>query len=278
MTPASTRDQVTSFAAGRLGIGVTLACLSTSCAPELVVGTWTCPPPPSVSGSDGGALASGDQIVDAPWATGFEMGFCDYTRAAGFCYSAPDASFTVVAAPVHGGRAAAAFSVTSDSAKSGTQARCVREGALPQAAVYGAWFYVPSLADNQGNWNLMHFQGGTIDSLHYLWDISLGSAADGSLSLYMVDFLHRRFLRTSDDAALSIPIGSWFHVELRLLRAPDATGEVALYQDGTLLLERTALATDDSDFAQWYVGNFVDALSPADSTVYVDDVTIRGVP
>ena len=32
--------------------------------------------------------------------------------------------------------------------------------------------------------------------------------------------------------------------------------------------------TDDSNFGQWYVGNYADGLEPADSTLYVDDVTI----
>jgi len=51
-----------------------------------------------------------------------------------------------------------------------------------------------------------------------------------------------------------------------------------LYQDGQLVLQRTSIATDDTTFAQWYVGNFADALTPADSTIYVDDVTIRPLP
>ena len=35
------------------------------------------------------------------------------------------------------------------------------------------------------------------------------------------------------------------------------------------------LVTDNTDFGQWYVGNFADALTPPGSTLYVDDVTIR---
>ena len=72
-----------------------------------------------------------------------------------------------------------------------------------------------------------------------------------------------------------IPIGEWFHLELYLKRATDATGEIALYQDGELLIEATDLITDDSSFGQWYVGNYADGRTPADSTLYVDDVTIR---
>jgi len=143
--------------------------------------------------------------------------------------------------------------------------------------MYGAWFYIPSLAENAGNWNLMHFQGGQEPPvLHNLWDVSLGSADDGSLYLYALDFLGGAF--RVPDAPPPVPIGSWFHVEFRLRRAADATGEVALYQDGALILELTGVITDDSVFGQWYIGNLADALTPQDSTIYVDDATIRAAP
>jgi len=261
----------------RLCAVLALASLSSGCEPELVVGTWSCPTPSSPTG-DGTPPASIEKIVEATWTTGFESGFCDYTRTSGVCYSAPDASYGIVSAPVHSGRAAASFFVNSDPARDGTQARCFREGAFPMSAVYGAWFYVPRFMSNDGNWNLMHFQGGVPGDLHGLWDVSLGSADDGQLSLYMLDFSRRNFVRAPDDAAPAVPIGSWFQIELRWRRAADASGEIALYQDGQLVLQRTSIATDDTNFAQWYVGNFADALTPADSTIYVDDVTIRPLP
>ena len=148
------------------------------------------------------------------------------------------------------------------------------EGALPLVAVYGVWFYLPSPATNTGNWNLAHFQGGVAGGpLHNLWDISLRSADDGRLFAYLFDFLNAGI--RVPNAAPAVPIGSWFHLEFRLRRASNATGEVALYQDGTLLMELTGLPTDDTDYGQWYVGNYADALTPPSSTIYVDDVTIR---
>jgi hypothetical protein len=75
-----------------------------------------------------------------------------------------------------------------------------------------------------------------------------------------------------------VPIGSWFHLEFRLLRAKDATGEIALYQNGTLIDERTGIVTDDTDFAQWYVGNLSFSMEGGSSSLYVDDVTIETVP
>ena len=216
-------------------------------------------------------------MVEAPWSTGFEQGFCDYRLAGGFCYTGDtDASYSTVEAPVHGGRRAAAFTISRDPVGDGRQTRCVREGALPREARYGAWYYVPAGADNTGNWNLMHFQGG--DDLHHLWDVSMVSADDGSLSLYVISLLSPP--PPMQTPPPDVPIGSWFHIEFRLLRAKDATGEIALYQDGALIDERTGIVTDDTDFGQWYVGNLSLSNPPGlpPSTLYVDDVTIRTGP
>jgi hypothetical protein len=254
----------------RASAGLVFAFLSSACAPELVVGEW-CPP------GAGQEPGNRSKVVEAPWSTGFEVGFCDYRQSGGFCYTSnTDASFSIVNSPVHGGSRAAEFTVSRDPSGDGKQARCFLEGALPREARYGAWYYVPVAADNTGNWNLMHFQGG--DDLHHLWDVSMSSGDNGSLSLYVFSFLHPP--PPMQPPPPDVPIGSWFHVEFRLLRANDATGEVALYQDGALIYEHTGIATDDTDFAQWYVGNFshdqLEGLPP--STLYVDDVTIETVP
>lgn len=256
----------------RAGAGLVLAALLSACEPELVVGSWICPPPDADL-----APSNPGKQVEPSWATGFENGFCDYMRAGGICYASSDASYTIVDVPVHSGSHAAAYSVASDGSRRASQTRCFREGALPEDAVYGVWFYLPSSATNTGNWNLIHFQGGPPGGpLHNLWDVSLKSNNDGTLVAYLYDFLNAGI--RVPNAAPAVPIGSWFHFEFRLRRASTATGEVALYQDGTLLMALTGLPTDDTDYGQWYVGNYADALTPPASTIYVDDVTISAAP
>lgn len=248
---------------------------SSACEPELVVGKKLgTEQEPACSPPDGnaGAPAALDKVVEVPWSTSYEDDFCDYRRSGGFCYGDIGSMQETVEDPVHLGQRAAAFSITSNI-PSGMQSRCFLEGQLPVEAVYGAWFYLPSLATNTGNWNLIHFQGGTPpNDLPGLWDVSLANAADGSLYLYLFDFLGPG-VRTPDNPP-EVPIGSWFNVEFRLLRAADATGEVELRQDGALVMELTGIVTDDTSFGQWYVGNLADALTPPESTIYVDDVTI----
>ena len=265
-----------------VGLGIVFACSLVACEPKLVVGKKKVVEAQGCVPADGGGAGapSTEALVEIGWSTGFENGFCDYQPPLGFCYADPGAAHEIVNAPVHSGRSAAAFRVTSDL--DGRQTRCVREGTLPADAVYGAWFYVPALAENAINWNLIHFQGGAAAPLfHNLWDVSLANADDGSLVLYVRDFMNgspgsgdARFPETQRP----IPIGAWFHVEFRLRRAADATGLVALYQGDALLLEVPDIVTDDSELGQFYVGNLVGAITPPESTVYVDDVTVSASP
>lgn len=263
-----------------------LSCVAIACEPELVVGTLTCTARSETVAGEGGAAGGTSDAGEAPvflgavampWSTSFEEGFCDYRWAGGFCYSKQDAGYELVTEPVRSGRYAAAFTVTADAMlESVGQARCVRQGAFPREGYYGAWYYVPSLVTNAGNWNLFHFQGGTPQAQHGLWDVSLRNDSEGALGLYVFDFLGSQAIAV--EPAPPIPIGVWFHVEFRWKRAADETGEASLHQDGRLVARASERVTDDTDWGQWYVGNLADALVPAGSTIYVDDVTIRSTP
>jgi hypothetical protein len=233
----------------------------------LIAGEWMC-------GGDGAVAADAGQLepIEPDWSTSFENQFCDYAKVGGFCYAEAEASYTTVESPVHSGRHAAAFTITRRDTM-GHQTRCVRQGVLPAAAYYGAWYFVPERADNAALWNLLHFQGGDGGAQHGLWDVSLENTADGELEPIVFDFLNSRTRRAATPKP--IPLGAWFHLEFYLERAADASGSIALYQDGELVVEATGIKTDDTRFGQWYVGNLATGLTPPESTVYVDDVTIR---
>jgi hypothetical protein len=257
---------------GFVGPSLVVASLAYACSPELVIGavdadTEACPLP----NGEGGAPSSEEKVVEIGWETGFENGFCDYRQALGFCYSSvapPEASYSIVDTPVRTGKSSAAFSVVAGA---NIHTRCFLEGVLPRDAVYGAWFYIPALAQNTGNWNLVFIQGAPGPRAG-LWDVSLRNTDDGGLQLYI--YSHRG-QPLPPEAPVPVPIGRWFHVEFRLLRATDATGAVGLYQDGVPIQEATGIVTDAYETHQWYVGNLANALDPAESTLYVDDVTVR---
>ena len=135
--------------------------------------------------------------------------------------------------------------------------------------------YYARLRNQARLWNLFLIQGDNGEEMERLWDVSLGNTDGGGQALFVFD--HRGGEVLTGSEGIEIPIGAWFHVEFRLLRSGDASGLVALRQDGVLLLE-TRRPTDDTSWGQWYVGNLADGRSPPDSTVYVDDVSIRAAP
>ena len=194
----------------------------------------------------------------------------------GFCYAFGAASYKIVDSPVHSGHYAAAFTVIAESDK-GTNSRCFRQGALPQEAYYGAWYYIPTLATNSDNWNLFHFQGTVPDGGGTQgWDLSLVNNNNGGLRLSVRGYLANVTVPDMSSAP-AIPIGTWFHVVMYLKLAADTTGEVSVYQDGVRILPATNLATDTDNtiFDEWYVGNLADDLNPAQYTLYVDDVSVE---
>jgi hypothetical protein len=265
--------------------GVQLRCVFLSllfasaiaCEPTVIIGDRQfCAEPPG----DGGHAAQPTAPVSLPWSTGFEAGFCDYAQPLGWCYTLGPASFSIVTSPVHSGKYAAAFAVMggADSGGSGGQARCVQEGVFPGAAYYGAWYYVPAPAVNNGNWNLFHFASGmTGQTPAGLWDMSLVNRSDGGLYATLFDTAYHE--APAVGTAPPIAIGQWFHLEVYFKRANDATAELTLSQDGVRVADISGLAVGDvGDWGQWYVGNLATALQPPASTVYVDDVTISTTP
>jgi hypothetical protein len=227
---------------------------------------------------DAGVFHSFTGDIQTPWSTDLEHGLCDLYVAQGYCYADDDASYEVVDTFAHSGTKSLAFALDTES-NSGRQVRCVREGALPEDAYYGAWYYFPEQRDEVDNWNLFHFQGGTSGGeIQGLWDVSVANDnASGKLKLYARGYGPLRQFPQSDPPT-TLPIGKWFHLEFRLRRAADATGRMTLYQDGKVVLDAPDIVTDDTSWGQWYVGNLANSLTPAESTLYVDDISIRPAP
>ena len=257
----------------KLSTALLLAVAASGCSPELVVGKKIVTEE-SCAFVGGAGAGPEDKVVEIGWKTGFENGSCDYDRQGGQCYAIGDASFAFVDDPVQAGSSAGAFTVTTDmdDATAVPHTRCYVEGVLPTDAVFGAWFYIPEFA-RAGNWNLMFFQAVVPNP--GLFSVSLASDG-GNLHLYVLNHMTGAF--STPDPAPAVPIATWFQIEFRLLRATDETGAWALYQDRTLLHEETGIMTDRHDVHQWYVGNWADLLMPAESTVYVDEVTVSALP
>jgi len=250
-----------------------LAMMQVACDRPLEIG--------QCSSTDGAAPPS--ERIDTPtgfafpWSTSFETGFCGYAPTSGFCYRRGSATYELVTSPVHTGNFAVAYTINSDPNNQGTQARCVRQGTFPTSAYYSAWFYIPSAQIVSGTWNLMYISGSNTPSGGgwSLWDVSLVQTGTGELRLSVTDYVNKPTTSLTSDKA--IPINTWFKVNFYLKRAKDATGEIKLYQDEQLVLNSTGI-TENSNWGQWYVGNYATDLSPLTTTVYVDDVALSPDP
>lgn len=250
-----------------------------ACTPKLNAGAWECPAQRDADGGVAGARGKGDPVT-VPWSTGFEDGFCDFpsSEGAGFCYG--DDPYLLVSEPHHSGHLAAEFKVVGD-ANAYKQTRCVRHGALPVSAYYGAYYFIPEALEKAPNWNLFHFQGGQVDdrTLSGSWDVTLSKIADSNEWELLVKDAAASPPPADPaiykaDKPKAVPFGKWFHIELFVKRAADATGKIALYQDGETLFELSNLKSDASPFTQWYVGDWADGATPANSSLYVDDMSI----
>jgi hypothetical protein len=249
------------------------------CESTTVIAAFSCPKSSNSSLIDAAGAAAGagnaDSTFTLPWSSGFENGWCDYRDGKGFFAESGTKIKEVVTSPVHSGTFAAKFTV--DSGDDG-QMRAVRSGPMPVEAFYGVWYYVPALAKNTGLWNLIHFQGdnSSVNQGH-LWDISLVNNDSGDLRLEVFSYWITDGPNQSKNPP--IPIGKWFHIEMFWKRATDETGEVIVYQDGKSVYEMTNIKTDNtsstSSVVNWYVGNLATDLEPIESTVYVDDVSIK---
>ena len=177
------------------------------------------------------------------------------------------------------------FSLTAGG---NTDVRCVREGTFPEHGLYTAWFYIPAEVTNTGNWNLVHFEGGSGDGtgLHRLWDVSICNAdrcspapengSAGGLRLYWYDQIQNREAPVPA-GPVALPIGKWFRLDVRWLRS-NGTEEIEILQDGERAIFVTNLRADDSKWRQWYLGNLATALTPSSNTLFIDDVSIRALP
>jgi len=225
------------------------------------------------SGGSSAATTHPPQKFEFPWSYGFEDGECGYTpERGGFCYKGGSSNLRFVSEPVHSGLYAAEFAITAATKVEAAQVRCVREGTLPTAAYYGAWYYISAIPDSNASWNLFHFQGDNASKGGNTWDVTLVHNSSGDLSL----FVYNSWVKLPDQLNNpALPIGEWFHIVMYLRLATDDTGEVTLYQNDTSIFHLANIKTDNSSgWGQWYVGNYAFENEQGELLLYVDDLTI----
>jgi hypothetical protein len=219
----------------------------------------------------------GDGAASLLWSATFEVGdlsewsgdghggtFVDNTPVA------PAATLTVA----HHGRYAGMATVTPVPGTASIN-YLFRDQPSEPAAYYSAWFYIPSSFTVKSWLSLIHFNGsgsGDGKNLSAIWDLNLYPRADGSLVAHLYDFVSQTNLEQTLPAP--VPVATWVHFEVFFRKAADATGEVAVWQDGVSILDRRNVMTAATDWVQWAAGVSSDDVAPPTAVVYVDDAAI----
>lgn len=184
----------------------------------------------------------------------------------------PDTSLAISTDYAHSGRYS--VKLTNGAVSAYEDTHLWREDNYPVEAYYSAWFYLPRAYQTTADWSIVEFQVPTEDGgVGQLLDIDLRSLPTGDLILSVYD--HRpAYLRSpTPDPAIPVPIGQWFQIEALYRNAADDSGEVAIWMDGQLNydLHRPFGA---SSTVYWTVCSKTEGLSPAESTIYVDDAAV----
>jgi len=146
----------------------------------------------------------------------------------------------------------------------------------PQPAYYGAWFYAVEDHVSFDWWMMMLFKAQPdvedITTAYNLWDIGQVKSDQGYTTYVLYD--HLRTENRYTETQPQLPIGRWFHLEAYLAYQAGEATELELWLDGQSFLHLTDLDPPPDAPLFWSIGNGGSQLVPAQSTIFIDDVTI----
>ena len=236
--------------------------LLVACDPNVLIGAVTA----GGDGGGGGAFATGGSGGSVLFFEAHhEVDLSEWTAEGpetGYLYC-PDEQASITTKRAHSGAGSVQISIdTADGANPICQ--MLHRTPAPEA-YYGAWFFIEQDHEAiEGWWTILFFKTKTTSH----WD--LGFYHDGYTSFGLYD--HDEDRSTFAPAMPVLPIGRWFHLEAYLAYAEGKPTDIELWLDGTTLLRRTAGEAPRDLF--WGLGNEGSGLSPSNSTLYIDDVTI----
>jgi hypothetical protein len=150
-----------------------------------------------------------------------------------------------------------------------------REQPSPRQAYYSAWYYIPPSVAVAGWLSLSHFRCSRTNdgnNLFPIWDVNLIPRLDGSVIAHLYNYVTQ--LNVEQFVPIPVPTGTWVHFEVLLLKAPDMTGHIAVWQDGVLILDNPGVITAQTDWVQWDAGGASNNIAPSPALIYIDDAAI----
>lgn len=156
---------------------------------------------------------------------------------------------------------------------------------VPPSAYYAAWYYIPSTVTIHSWMSLAHFRSSTTgDDTNptAIWDLNVWPVVEGSLppgtlpvGTLTTHFYNYLTMTNADQLVTqAVPTDQWVHFEILLRKATDATGQVTVWQDNVMIVDLQNVPTVLTAWVQWDAGGASNDLSPATSSIYMDDASI----
>jgi hypothetical protein len=192
----------------------------------------------------------------------------------GYSADAPDTSVVISTDFAHSGTHSVRLANGAPSVYE--TARLWRQDSFPEEAYYSAWFYLPQTYRTTEDWTIMQFNvppGGDGGADGLLLDVDLRSLPGGDMILDIFD--HRPpYLRSpTAEPAQPVPIARWFQIEVFYRNVGNDTGEFKLWLDGQVNYDiHRPFGLNSATY--WSPCSSTVGLSPAASTLYVDDAAI----
>jgi hypothetical protein len=186
-------------------------------------------------------------------------------------------------AEAHGGRYSALIAINSFPSTSGPLygAGLFREGPLPKAAYYGAWYYIPAGAyQTVSGWNILKIKvpndvDGSPGNPSERLSLSISSLPpDNNLALHLSDVRSTYLEQALPPKIPFVPVGRWFQIECFYNNSDASDGELTVWLDGVQVYDVHRQMTSDAwvYFAPCSLAENVPMPQPL--LLYIDDVVI----
>ena len=237
------------------------------------------------SGNGGGTAGQTDDVVPVPgelvWSTDHETGDAsDWDQGGelnGGEYDWDEVAFDVEQGAGRNG--SLGLSITIDTGFGDSPSHGVRfYRRIEQApAFYTAWFRLEEAHTVEDWWSISLFHARedplSLDNDVSFWDVRVVDTANGGMALQFFDLDTMRGVLA--DARGDVAPGEWFELAFYVDYRPPDESRILVLRDGMLLFDVNNLHTGVEDNVYWAVGNGAGNLQPSQSTLYIDDASIR---
>ncbi|MBI4787679.1 MAG: heparin lyase I family protein [Chloroflexi bacterium] len=206
------------------------------------------------------------------WSASMETGDLTQWNNGGGEFNSGNAD-TVASRDVARGGSWSAKLVATTPPESGTRLFRWHESQTYSSLYYSVWYYFPRNYSAPNYWNIFQWKSKISESIvDPFYVLNVGNRGDGSMYLYLYDWQRRNSVGS---ASINVPVGQWMRIEAYYKCAPDSSGAVTIWQNGTQIINHSGRSTRYSNGdCQWSVNNYSDSLSPSPATIYSDDAGI----